>query len=118
MQCAQNKSVLFCLNLENRAHLDKKEYKTMNWLPTHESVNQRICACAYNIFINASPLYMSDIFFSTKAIQNTRKLENIESTLKKTNIWQYGLPWNSLSIEKKLSQKQEHFKIYNEIGIL
>ena len=33
LQRAQNKCIRFCLNLDNRAHLDKKEFKDINWLP-------------------------------------------------------------------------------------
>ena len=51
IQCAQNKSVWFCLNLDNRAHLDKKEFITMNWLATNERVNQ--CICTYFAWPNS-----------------------------------------------------------------
>ena len=30
VQCAQNKCIRFCLQLENRAHLNKKEFKEIN----------------------------------------------------------------------------------------
>ena len=43
VQSAQNKCIRFCLQLGNRAHLDKMEFKDMNWLPINEGVKQRIC---------------------------------------------------------------------------
>ena len=46
-QCGQNKCIRFCLQLGNRAHLDKEEFKDTR-------LNQRICVLAYNFYNNAS----------------------------------------------------------------
>ena len=87
IQCAQNKCIRFCLNLNNRAHLGKKEFKDINWLPINERLNQRICVIAYNFFNNTSPTYMSDIFTSSNVVKHTRgSLHRFDIPLRKTNM--------------------------------
>ena len=117
IQCAQNKCIRFCLNLENRAHLGKDEFKIINWLPIKERVNQRICLNAYKSFKNSSALYMSDIFVPLETIQNTRNsMHRFQLPFKRTNIGQKGISytgpkiWNSLSTEVKLSKNSNTFK--------
>ena len=117
LQCAQNKCIRFCLNLDNRAHLDKTAFKKINWLPTNERVNQRICTSAYNFFNNTSPSYMSDIFTSCKVMQNTRNsAHRFKIPLRRTNSGQNALSyigpklWNSLSLDLKLSKSKNAFK--------
>ena len=46
VQCAQNKCIRFCLQLGNKAHLDKEEFKDTR-------LNQCICVLAYNFYNNA-----------------------------------------------------------------
>ena len=72
LQRAQKKCIRFCLNLDNRAHLDKKEFKDINWLPVKERVVQRIYVTAYNVFRGTSSLYMSEIFIPYDTVQGTR----------------------------------------------
>ena len=64
IQCAQNKCIRFSLQLENRAHLDKKEFQEINWLPVNERMRQRICVLGYNFFNNT--LYMANIFIKNE----------------------------------------------------
>ena len=61
LQRAQNKCIRFCLNLENRAHLDNKEFKDINWLPVKESDAQRIYVTAYNVYRGTCSLYVRNI---------------------------------------------------------
>ena len=94
VECAQNKCIQFCLHLENRAHLDKRVFKKINWLPTNERVNQRICTSAYNFFNNTSPSYMSDIFTSCEVMQNTRNsVHRFKIPLRRTNNGQNALSY-------------------------
>ena len=117
LQCAQNKCIRFCLDLESRAHLDNRTFKKINWLPTSERVNQRICVSAFNFFNNSSPLYMSDIFTPCKVIQNTRNsAHRFKIPFRRTNNGQNTLSylgpkiWNSLSSDLKLSKNKNAFK--------
>ena len=117
IQCAQNKCIRFCLNLGNRAHLGKKEFNDINWLPINERVNQRICVTAYNFFNGTSPIYMSDIFTLKKVTKNTRNsLHRFDIPLRKTNVGQSALSylgpklWNNLPIDVKLAKNRNIFK--------
>ena len=117
MQCAQNKCIRFCLHLENRAHLDKKEFKQINWLPINERVNQRICVSAYNSFNKTSPSYMSEIFIPNEAKKQTRNsLNRFSVPLPKTNMGLNALSytgpklWNSLPNVVKIAKNRNIFK--------
>ena len=39
-----------------------KELETINWLPIHERVNQRILSCIYKFHAKKAPNYMDEIF--------------------------------------------------------
>ena len=117
LQRAQNKCVRFCLNLDNRAHLDKKEFKDINWLTVKERVNQRICVTAHNFFRGTSPVYMNEIFITDETVRVTRNSENrFKVPLRKTNIGQNSLSylgpklWNDLPNDLKLSNNRNTFK--------
>ena len=105
----------FCLQLGNRAHLDKKEFKDMNWLPINERVNQRICV--HILFNNSSPSSMSDIFTPNKLTKHTRNSQhNFKVPFQRTNMGQNAISytgpylWNSLSIDIKLAKTRNEFK--------
>ena len=117
LQCAQNKCVRFCLNLDNRAHLDKKEFKDINWLTVKERVNQRICVTAYNFFKGTSPAYMNDIFITDNTVRVTRNSENrFKIPFRKTNMGQNSLWYlgsnlrNHLPDNRKISNNRNTFK--------
>ena len=117
IQCAQNKCIRFILLLENRSHLDKKEFQEINWLPIDERMRQRICVLGYNFFNNTSPSYMSDIFIQNDVKKHTRNSQySFKVPLRKTNIGQKTLSymgplsWNSLGTDIKLAKSRNLFK--------
>ena len=117
VQCAQNKCIRFCLRLGNRAHLDKKEFKDIDWLPITERVKQRVCVLAYNFFNKTSPSYMSDIFTPNIVVKDTRNSQHsLKVPFRKTNIGQNALSysgpnsWNKIPINIKLTKTRNEFK--------
>ena len=117
IQCAQNKCIRFCLQLDSRAHIDKEEFKEINWLPTGERMRQRICVMCYNFFNETSPSYMSDMFIHNKVIKRTRYSQHsLKIPFRKTNLGQktlsYSGPflWNDLPIDLKLAKCRNEFK--------
>ena len=62
VQIAQNKCIMFCLSLEDRAHIGIDEFRKFNWLPTRERFEQCVCLGELKFCKNRSPAYMSDIF--------------------------------------------------------
>ena len=117
IQSAQNKCIRYCLNLNNQKHLGKKEFQEINWLPTSERVNQRICVSAYKSFNNICPSYMSDIFVPLNVVRTTRNsANNFKIPFKRTNTGQNALSylgpklWNKLPTEIKALQSTNGFK--------
>ena len=76
-QRAQNKCIRFCLNLDNRAHLDKKEFKYINWLPVKERVHQRTLVTAFN-FLTALPQLTCQTFSSLMTRCEPPEIQNID----------------------------------------
>ena len=117
MQRAQNKCIRFCLNLDNRAHLDKKEFEEINWLPVKDRVNQRISVTAYNHFHGISPKYMSDIFVPLETAKFTRNLANrFKIPFRRTNMGQNSISflgpktWNNIPCDLKSCKNRNVFK--------
>ena len=117
IQCAQNKCIRFCLRLQNRTHLDKKEFKDIDWLPIKQRVHQQICVLAYNCFNKMSPSYMSDIFIPNIVVKETRNSQHsFKVPFCKTNVGQNSLSysgpdlWNKIPIDIKLSKTRNEFK--------
>ena len=111
------KCIRFSLQLENRAHLDKKEFQEINWLPINERMRQRICVFGDNFFNNTSPSYMSDILIINNVEKHTRNSQySFKIPLRKTNIGQNALSylgprlWNSLGTDIKLAKTRNVFK--------
>ena len=61
IQICQNKCIRFCLKLNNRDHVDVKEFREIYWLPTKERFEQCICANIFKFFINMSSTYTSEL---------------------------------------------------------
>ena len=117
IQCAQNKCVRFCLNLNSHTHLDKKHFEEINWLPVPERTNQRVCASVYKYFNKLAPSYMSDIFIPQKTSINTRNsMYRLKTQIKKSKMGQKSLSflgpklWNILPDEIKSSKNTNSFK--------
>ena len=117
MQRAQNKCIRFCLNLDNRAHLDKKEFEEINWLTVKDRVNQRISVTAYNHFHGISPKYMSDIFVPLETAKFTRNSANrFKIPFRRTNMGQNSISflgpktWNNIPCDLKSCKNRNVFK--------
>ena len=54
VQIAQNICIRFCLFLESRAHIGVNEFRKINWQPTRERFEQRVCVGCTN-FVKISP---------------------------------------------------------------
>ena len=103
IQSAQNKCIRYCLNLNNQKHLTKKDFQEINWLPTSERVNQRICVSAYKSFKNICPSYMSDIYVPLNVLRTTRySAHNFKVPFKRTNNGQNALSYIGPNLRNKL----------------
>ena len=117
IQTAQNECIRFCLNLSNRAHIGVNEFKTVNWLPTKERFEQCTAAKVFNLFNNAAPSYMSEMFLPVGQSRVTRRSKSkLIQPFRKSNTGQNGLSylgpkiWNTLPSELKSATNINSFK--------
>ena len=73
IQICQNKCIRFCLKLKNRDHVDVKEFREINWLPTKERFEQCVCANIFKFFKNMSPACTSELYKPFSHGHNTRR---------------------------------------------
>ena len=109
IQTSQNKCIRYCLNLDNRAHVGIDEFIKINWLPTKESVAQRIYVNIFKFFNKMSPQYMWEIFHPSHSRYNTHmatlKLDlpfQHSCSGQKTISYLGPKTWNNLAAETKL----------------
>ena len=62
LQILQNKCIQFCMNLNNRSHKGRNEFKKNNWLPGNDRFEQIISSKSLKFCNNTSPPYMNDVF--------------------------------------------------------
>ena len=58
----QNKCIRFCLRLDKMQHKSFAEFRSINWLPTKERVNQRINATTFKFVNKNCAFYLNEIF--------------------------------------------------------
>ena len=62
LQTLQNKSVRFCLQLDNKAHIGITKFNHINWLPVNYRFRQCLAPNMFKLFDDKCPLYMKDVF--------------------------------------------------------
>ena len=118
LQILQNKCILFCLNLDSKAHIGLTEFEKINWLPINDRFEQCISSRAFKYFNYLSPFYMNDVF--KLADQNTTatrtSLFKLSQPLQKTSHGQKSLSfvapstWNKLPDFLKTTNNANMFK--------
>ena len=53
----QNQCILFCLNLD-KMHISEEDFKTINWLPVDQRVQQSLNVTVFKYVSQACPYYM------------------------------------------------------------
>ena len=82
LQITQNKCIHFSLKLTSRQHIRAKEFKKINWLSTKERVEQHIATKVFNYWKGTSPLYVNELFVSSRHMYHTRSHMALEIPLK------------------------------------
>ena len=104
LQILQNKCIRFCLNLNNRAHIEQKEFEKINWLPVNDRFKQVISSMSFKFCNNTSPPYMNDVFKPAGQPNTTTRasLLKLNQPLRRTNHDQNNISyvgpiiWNNL----------------------
>ena len=50
------------LQLDDRSHIEVKEFRKLNWLPVSKRFNKHLCSNAFKCFSGSFPLYLHDIY--------------------------------------------------------
>ena len=62
LQITQNKCIRFCLKLDKMHHISEEDFKTINWLPVDQRVQQSLNVIVFKYVNNACPYYMKEVF--------------------------------------------------------
>ena len=58
----QNKYIRFCLKLDKMHHISEEDFKTINWLPVDQRVQQSLNVTVFKYVNKACRYYMKEVF--------------------------------------------------------
>ena len=58
----QNKYIRFCLKLDKMHRISEEYFKTINWLPVEQRVQQSLDVTVFKYVNKARPYYMKEVF--------------------------------------------------------
>ena len=62
LQIMQNKGIRCCLKLDKMQHIFEEDFKTINWLPADQRIQQSLNVIVFKYIKNACPYYMKELF--------------------------------------------------------
>ena len=119
LQILQNKCIRFCLQLDNKAHVRKTEFKQINWLPVNYRFRQCLAAAnVFKFFDDKCPLYIRDVFHKPCISQASTRNSNMKLSqpFRRTKNGQHYISflapsiWNNLPNEAKRCTNLNMFK--------
>ena len=118
LQCTQNKSLKFCLNLTSRTSLKVKHFKEINWLNVHDRYNQMVATTVFKFYNARAPNYLGEIYLPADqgGIRTRYSFQKLKLPLKKTNMGKNSLSflgpylWNKLPNSLKSCLNLNKFK--------
>ena len=69
LQTIQNNCIRFRLQLDSRSQIGIKEFEQIIWLPVSKRFNQCICSNAFKFFNENCPLYLYDLYETSRQDQ-------------------------------------------------
>ena len=91
LQKAQNKCILFCLNLPLGSHIDLSHFRKINWLPAGDRADYCIANTAFKYWNGIVPGYIHELFKPSFCRFGTRSQLALNIPLRKTNKRQKSL---------------------------
>ena len=92
--------------MNNRAHIEQKQFKQIIWLPVNNHFKQTIILMSFKFCNNTSPAYMNDVFKPATLNQSnatTRAyLLKLNQPLRRTNDGQNDIFYIALNIWNNL----------------
>ena len=109
----QNKYIRSCLKLDKMYHISEENFKTINWLPLDQRVQQSLNVTVVKYVNKACPYYMKEAFeyASQGRISSRNNYTKLKVPFRKTTMGQKSLSyigpsvWNKFpsSMKRKIS---------------
>ena len=100
----QNKCIRFCLKLDKMHHISEEDFKTINWLPVDQRVQQSLNVTVFKYVNKACPYYMKEVFeyASQGRISSRNNYAKLKVPFRKTTMGQKSLSYIGPSVWNKL----------------
>ena len=100
----QNKCICFCLKLDKMHHISEEDFKTINWLPVDQRVQQSLNVTVFKYVNKACPYYMKEVFeyASQGRISSRNNYAKLKVPFRKTTMGQKSLSYIGPSVWNKL----------------
>ena len=104
LQITQNKCIRFYLELDKMHHISEEDFKTINWLPVDQRVQQSLNVTVFKYVNKACPYYMKEVFeyASQGRISSRNNYAKLKVPFRKTTMGQKSLSYIGPSVWNKL----------------
>ena len=105
LQIIQNKCIRFCLKLDKMHHISEEDFKTINWLPVDQRVQQSLNVTVFKYVNKACPYYMKEVFeyASQGRISSRNNYAKLKVPFRKNTMGKKSLLYIGDSVWDKLS---------------
>ena len=106
LQTFQNKCIRFCLQLDNRTHIDAEQFRAINWLSVSDRFKQCVSSSVYKFFHERSPTYMAEIYTpqTNRRMSTRNSFKKLSQPSRRTKQGQNCLSFIGPSIWNKLPE--------------
>ena len=100
----QNICIRFSLKLDKMHHISEEDFKTINWLPVDQRVQQSLNVTVFKYVNKACPYYMKEVFeyASQGRISSRNNYAKLKVPFRKTTMGQKSLSYIGPSVWNKL----------------
>ena len=110
--------ICFCLKLDKMYHISEEEFKTINWLPVDQRVQQSLNVTVFKYINKVCPYYMKEVseYASQGRISSRNNYAKLKVPFRKTTMRQKSLSyigpsfWNKLPSSMKRNISLNKFK--------
>ena len=104
LQIMQNKCIRFCLKLDKMHHISEEDFKTINWLPVNQRVQQSLNVTVFKYVNKVCPYYMKKVFeyASQGRISSRNNYAKLKVPFHKTTMGQKSPSYIGPSVWNKL----------------
>ena len=114
----ENKSIRFCLQLDNRENIGNEHFDNINWLPIDQRFKQCLSTSVFKFCSEICPQCMNEIYNKNNQNNTTTRSPSLElfqplrtkALSQKYLLYLAPFIWNSLPDDAKLSNNVNTFK--------